>query len=189
MIPPRFSSIQPPTPQLSIQFKKLKIFMIVFGAFSALKLFFMPMIAIQDLLSILMLWCAMQQLNVCMFVMFQLFTIYPLIMLGVSMGTLIQHAENPFQWDSTYKLLQFLVCVVNIPVYIYGNIVVFHTYREVKACLRGLGDITGSGTQPFNVNSGNEMVGGGGGTVVQDGKGLAKPDGGERFQGKGVTLG
>ena len=146
------------------------------------------MIAIQDLLSILMLWCAMQQLNVCMFVMFQLFTIYPLIILGVSMGTLIQHGENPFEFR-TYQLLQFLVCVVNIPVYIYGNFVVFQTYKEVKACLRGLGDITGAGREALNVNGGNEMVGGGQSTIVQGGGNLAKGEVVEKFQGKGVTLG
>merc|ERR1711935_796351 len=176
MIPPRFSSISPPTPELESKFRTLKIFMIVFGVFSALKLFFMPMLAIQDLMCILMLWCAMSQLNICMFVMFQLFTLYPLIMLGVGIGTLIQHGENPFAWDSTYKTFQFIISVLNIPVYICGNIVVFRTYREVKAALRGLGDITGSNnTQPFNVNGGNEMTANGQGTVVQTGQNMAKP--------------
>jgi hypothetical protein len=93
-----------------------------------------------------------------MFVMFILFSMYPLVMLIVANATIIQHMENPLNFEA-YKMGKWIIGVLNIPLYIIGIIFVFLAYREVKAALVEMND--GSPRDPMtapNAESGHEMT-------------------------------
>ena len=162
---------------------QLMIFICVFAAVQVLK-FIAGQFPIQDLISLLFLWCGFTSLNYCYMSFFVLMTFFSMFQTVNLLGTMIQNGIPMF--SHKYAFLS-IVSIISLASYIYGYYICLIAYREFKGLMK-------EGRVQGGMNMGAMGGGGGGrGAYQRQANDNENPpaQGGNfnAFGGQGVTIG
>ena len=127
-----FEEIPAPNERTKTLRKDIIIYMIVFGVCILMK-FSIGMFPIQDLFSVLLLWCGYRTLNYCCMSFFVLMSMFNFFELVSTIGKAVQNGTKIFNKINFLNSVIILFC---IGVYIWGFYICLMCYREFKGLMK-----------------------------------------------------